>query len=108
MNKKFEILKPSCNIDTITDGRGGIFTWLPKEPILEFNMLYFNPGKIRGFHYHPHFVEYVLVVEGNGVMVVKEDIRHKFVRMGQNPKEEISMFCLHHSFVLLIKLLKVQ
>ena len=77
MNKKFEILKPSCNLETINDLRGGIFTWLPKEPIVEFNMLYFNPGKVRGFHYHPEFVEYVLVVDGNGVMVVKEDLKDK-------------------------------
>ena len=45
-----QILKPDCNLETIRDGRGGIFTWIPKEPIVEFNMLYFNPGKVRGFH----------------------------------------------------------
>mgnify|MGYP001330209654 CR=1 FL=1 len=67
---EFEILHPSCNLDTIFDNRGGIFTWLPKEPILEFNMLYFKPGKSRGFHYHPHFVEYILVVDGQGTMIV--------------------------------------
>jgi mannose-6-phosphate isomerase-like protein (cupin superfamily) len=71
---KLEILRPSCNIDTVKDGRGGIFTWLPQEPILEFNMLYFQPGKTRGNHYHPEFVEYFLVVEGSGVMVTKDEI----------------------------------
>jgi len=74
---KFEILHPTCNLDTIKDQRGGIFTWLPKEPIVEFNMLYFRPGKIRGLHYHPHFIEYMLVVSGNGVMVVREDLKDK-------------------------------
>ena len=54
-----QILKPDCNLETIRDGRGGIFTWIPKEPIVEFNMLYFNPGKVRGFHFHPHFIEYL-------------------------------------------------
>ena len=44
-----QILKPDCNLDTIKDGRGGIFTWLPKEPIVEFNMLYFNPVKFVVF-----------------------------------------------------------
>ena len=34
-----QILKPDCNLETIRDGRGGIFTWIPKEPIVEFNML---------------------------------------------------------------------
>lgn len=57
---------------TVSDGRGGIFTWLPKEPIVEFNMLYFQPGKTRGNHFHPEFVEYFLVVEGSGVMVSKD------------------------------------
>lgn len=70
--KKQEILQPSCNLMTVSDGRGGIFTWIPQEPIVEFNMLYFQPGKTRGNHYHPEFVEYFLVVEGSGVMVSKD------------------------------------
>ena len=56
-----QILNPTCNLETILDGRGGIFTWFPNEPLVEFNMLYFNSGKIRGLHYHPEFVEYSLV-----------------------------------------------
>ena len=68
-----KILKPSCNLETVRDGRGGIFTWLPEEPIVEFNTLYFKPGKVRGFHFHPHFIEYLLVVDGNGVLITRED-----------------------------------
>ena len=67
-----EILTPSCNLTTIQDGRGGIFTWIPKEPLLEFNMLYFKPGKVRGNHCHPEFIEYFLVVEGQGVMITRD------------------------------------
>ena len=59
------------------DGRGGIFTWIPDEPIVEFNMLYFQPGKTRGFHYHPHFIEYSLITEGSGVLVTREDPKDK-------------------------------
>lgn len=70
--KKYGLLKPSCNIATVTDGRGGIFTWLPKEAIKEFNMLYFTPGASRGNHMHPGFTEYFLVVEGSGAMVMKD------------------------------------
>lgn len=69
---KIKILKPSCNLDTVRDGRGGIFTWVPEDKLAEFNMLYFLPGKTRGNHYHPEFHEYFLVVEGQGVMVTKE------------------------------------
>ena len=72
-----EILRPTCNLDTVKDGRGGIFTWIPDEPIVEFNMLYFQPGKTRGFHYHPHFIEYSLVTEGSGVLVTRDDPKNK-------------------------------
>ena len=72
--KRVEILQPSCNIATVQDGRGGIFTWLPREPVLEFNMIYFQPGKTRGNHFHPEFNEYFLVVEGSGVMVWKVNV----------------------------------
>lgn len=53
-----EILASSCNISTVQDGRGGIFTWIPQVPIVEFNLLYFHPNKIRGNHFHPEFMEY--------------------------------------------------
>ncbi len=69
---KIEILTPSCNLETVRDGRGGIFTWLPKDSLVEFNMLYFQPGKTRGHHYHPEFNEYFLVVAGSGVMVTRD------------------------------------
>lgn len=68
---------PTCNLETVKDGRGGIFTWLPKEPLVEFNMLYFNPGKVRGFHFHPEFIEYLLVVNGNGTLVYRDDANDK-------------------------------
>jgi len=67
-----EILQSTCNISTIQDGRGAIFTWLPSEPIVEFNMLYFLPNKIRGNHFHPEFTEYFLIVDGSVVMVTKD------------------------------------
>lgn len=69
---KIQILPPSCNLDTVRDGRGGIFTWVPQDKIAEFNLLYFQPGKTRGNHYHPEFNEYFLVVEGEGVMVTRD------------------------------------
>ena len=75
--KKVEILNPQCNLETVRDGRGGIFTWIPDEPLVEFNMLYFQPGKTRGFHYHPHFIEYSLVVSGSGVLVTRDDPHDK-------------------------------
>lgn len=84
MGKMFgdiEILYPTCNISTIQDGRGGIFTWVPSEPIVEFNMLYFSPSKVRGNHYHPEFTEYFLVIEGTILMVTKDKKTKKDIYM---------------------------
>jgi dTDP-4-dehydrorhamnose 3,5-epimerase-like enzyme len=75
MNQKLgaiEILPSACNLATVQDGRGAIFTWVPDQPILEFNMLYFLPNKIRGNHFHPEFTEYFLVVEGTVVIVTRD------------------------------------
>ena len=67
-----EVISSSCNMSTVQDGRGAIFTWIPDQPIVEFNMLYFLPNKIRGNHYHPEFTEFFLVVDGTVVMVTKD------------------------------------
>lgn len=69
---KFKLIKPSCNLETVLDGRGGIFTWVPEKDIKEFNLLYFKAGANRGNHWHPEFTEYFLIVEGEGVMVVRD------------------------------------
>lgn len=69
---KIQLLSPSCNLETVRDGRGGIFTWVPEHALREFNLLYFLPGKTRGNHRHPEFHEYFLVVEGQGIMVTKD------------------------------------
>lgn len=76
-----EVLAASCNITTVQDGRGAIFTWLPDLPVLEFNMLYFQPNKIRGNHFHPEFTEYFLIVDGSVVMVTRDPETGKEINM---------------------------
>lgn len=71
-NEKLEIFLPTCNVETVKDGRGGIFTWVPQDKLVEFNLLYFTPSSTRGNHYHPEFVEYSLVVDGSGIMVHRD------------------------------------
>jgi mannose-6-phosphate isomerase-like protein (cupin superfamily) len=61
---QLEVLSPDCNLKTLEDGRGAIFSWVPDDAIREFTLLYFHPNKIRGNHYHPEFIEYFLVLEG--------------------------------------------
>ncbi len=76
---KIQRLNPTCNLATVRDGRGGIFTFLPKDPIVEFNFLFIKSHKIRGNHYHPEFDEYFLLTSGEGVMVTKDSPDEKEV-----------------------------
>lgn len=76
-----EILRPSCNMSTIEDGRGGIFTWMFDEKIVELNLIYYQPNKVRGNHYHPEFNEYWMLIDGNGVKVTQDpNTKKKIVR----------------------------
>ena len=50
-----ERIDPTCNLDTVKDGRGAIFTFIPKDPIMEFNLNIVKAGKVRGNHHHPEF-----------------------------------------------------
>ena len=66
-------VSPECNLMTVRDGRGGIFTYYPTEPILEWNLIFTRAGESRGFHYHKEFEEFILVTSGHGTYVGKED-----------------------------------
>lgn len=57
---------PECNLVTLEDGRGGIFTYYPETPIVEWNLLFTKAGESRGFHFHKEFDEYVLITSGHG------------------------------------------
>jgi len=70
MNK----LEPECNLDTVKDGRGGIFTFYPQDaPIVEWNLIFTAAGQTRGFHSHAEFDEYILVTYGHGTYVDLRD-----------------------------------
>lgn len=47
------------------DHRGTIRSWPLDQPIIEFNLMDTVAGTYRGFHYHPHFDEYMAVVAGS-------------------------------------------
>jgi quercetin dioxygenase-like cupin family protein len=46
------------------DHRGTIRSFYPDENIVEWNLMITKQGDARGYHYHPHFNEYMTVVEG--------------------------------------------
>jgi quercetin dioxygenase-like cupin family protein len=56
-----------CTIMTPTvfgDPRGTIQSFFPDDHIVEYNLLTTLQGNERGYHYHPEFVEYIMVVDG--------------------------------------------
>ena len=67
---KFE---PRIYVDTLLDGRGGIFNWVPEYALKEFNFMFYNKGIKRGNHYHPHFDEYMILTSGEGLSVSGKD-----------------------------------
>ncbi|MBU4308495.1 MAG: cupin domain-containing protein [Nanoarchaeota archaeon] len=69
---KIKKLEAICNLNTVKDGRGGIFTFLPNDPLVEFSFVFIKKNKIRGNHYHPEFDEYFLITNGEGVLVSKD------------------------------------
>jgi len=95
---KIKKLKPECNLATVRDGRGGIFTFYPTKPILEFSYIFIKARKIRGNHYHPEFDEYFFLVEGNGVLVnIDKNGKEDFIYLSKgegtfNPSGESHVF----------------
>lgn len=80
---KIKKLSPESNLETVRDGRGGIFTFYPGAPIVEFNFQFVNKNKIRGNHYHPEYDEYYLITKGNGVIVTKTKNKEEFLYVGE-------------------------
>jgi len=110
---KIEEIIPSCNLDTVRDGRGGIFTFIPNDPIVEFNYNMIKAGKVRGNHYHPEFDEYYLVVSGQGVLVSRESENEKeefiYLSPGQctrTPKDVSHVFLAITDCTLVVLLTK--
>lgn len=82
-------LEPRIYTDTLTDGRGGIFNWVPEYALKEFNFMFYNKGIKRGNHYHPHFHEYMLLTSGEGYQSqAAKTTRRRFIY----PQETVFMF----------------
>lgn len=66
------LFEPRCNLNTIRDGRGAVFSYVPDAAILEWTFQFITTGKLRGNHCHPEFDEYILLVSGEGVETAKD------------------------------------
>ena len=73
--KNCTLLKP----DVFEDHRGIIRSFCPDENIVEWNLMITKKGDARGYHYHPHFVEYMTVVEGECLFKEYSDEIHEHV-----------------------------
>jgi mannose-6-phosphate isomerase-like protein (cupin superfamily) len=110
---KIEEILPLCNLNTVKDGRGGIFTFIPKDPIVEFNYNMVKAGKVRGNHYHPEFDEYYIIVSGQGVIVSKDgpDAEDEFLYLSpghciRTPKNTSHVFLAITDCTLIVLLTK--
>ena len=50
--------------DIFEDHRGIIYSYYPDEKIVEYNLMITKKGDERGYHYHPEFNEFMMVVDG--------------------------------------------
>ena len=110
---KIEEILPLCNLNTVKDGRGGIFTFIPKDPIVEFNYNMVKAGKVRGNHHHPEFDEYYIIVSGQGVIVSKDgpDAEDEFLYLSpghciRTPKDTSHVFLAITDCTLIVLLTK--
>lgn len=65
---KIQILTPDIN-DLAVDHRGAIYSYVPKDNIVEFVYINTKQGVTRGDHYHEEFDEYIMLVDGEGIYV---------------------------------------
>ena len=110
---RIEEILPICNLNTVKDGRGGIFTFIPKDPIVEFNYNMVKAGKVRGNHYHPEFDEYYIIVSGQGVIISKDgpDAEDEFLYLSpghciRTPKNTSHVFLAITDCTLIVLLTK--
>lgn len=70
MTGRIRLLDPDIN-DKAIDQRGAIYSFIPKDAIVEFCYINTKQGSVRGHHYHKEFDEYIMLVEGEGVYLEK-------------------------------------
>jgi dTDP-4-dehydrorhamnose 3,5-epimerase-like enzyme len=65
---KIEILDPII-ADAGIDNRGVVYTYVPTQDIKEFNYIFSRAGTNRGYHCHEEFDEYVMLAEGEMIII---------------------------------------
>jgi mannose-6-phosphate isomerase-like protein (cupin superfamily) len=68
MTGKIQLLEPSIG-DNAVDHRGAIYSYIPRDAIVEFVYIDTKQGVTRGDHYHKEFDEYIMLVSGEGIYI---------------------------------------
>ena len=66
MNGCIQLMTPDIS-DKAVDARGAIYSFVPKDAIVEFCYITTRAGVTRGHHYHKEFDEYIMLVDGEGI-----------------------------------------
>ena len=66
MNGRIQLMTPDIS-DKAVDARGAIYSFVPKDAIVEFCYITTRAGVTRGHHYHKEFDEYIMLVDGEGI-----------------------------------------
>jgi quercetin dioxygenase-like cupin family protein len=93
--KKCTLLTP----EIYEDSRGIIRSFYPDENIVEYNLMITKKGDARGYHYHPHFNEYMIIVEGECLFKEYDsEIHEHILRVGDSIRIPIGTA---HTFIAL-------
>jgi uncharacterized RmlC-like cupin family protein len=100
MTGKIQLMTPDIN-DKALDSRGAIYSFIPKDSIVEFCYIDTKVGSTRGQHYHQEFDEYIMLVNGEGVYLEQlEDGTVRKIVMGAGQTIYVPAFTPHTFFPL--------
>jgi mannose-6-phosphate isomerase-like protein (cupin superfamily) len=91
---KIEIVSPEIS-DTGLDSRGAVYTYVPEQNIKEFNYIFTKAGSNRGYHCHEEFDEYVMVVEGEMIIIELLESGNKKIILGPGQTVKIPQSVKH-------------
>jgi quercetin dioxygenase-like cupin family protein len=93
--KNCSVLTP----EVFEDHRGIIRSYYPDENIVEWNLMITKKGDSRGYHFHPHFIEYMTIVHGECLFKeYADEIYEHVLRVGDSIRIPINTA---HTFVAL-------
>jgi mannose-6-phosphate isomerase-like protein (cupin superfamily) len=98
MPGKIQLVQPLI-ADSGLDSRGAVYTYVPDQDIKEFNYIVTKAGSNRGYHCHKEFDEYVMLIEGEMIVIeLLENTQNKKILLGPGQTVKIPQ-SVEHVFV---------